>query len=534
MENQPSQFRAVGYRRVSSKEQTDGHSLDAQEVHLRNYAQSQNWNLIHIYCDAGISAKKDSRRPALEQLMADAEAGKFDVVIVDKVDRFYRHLGGLLKALDELNSHGVAFASVQEHLDFTSPWGKLMLTVLGMLAEIYIDNLRQETRKGKRQRAREGLWNGSIPFGYCNGLCSDCTDLNGKDYCPYFGGPNRGDGKIPIPHPVESQAVKLVFNLYATGEYSDGKLAEFLNSQDAVMPDGTHIPFRTKGLPNHNEPGPISRDYIRGILNRVFYAGKIAYQGVDEKGNKRRRGDAQETFKGKHPALIEETVFEEVQEIREIMSTNPREKGGINTRIFPLSGMIKCSMCLSPLRGVSSKGHRYYRDAGQIEKRYDCNQPLVKADEIENQVVTYLKNIMLNMHAEEAMRGLQVATEEIESRYERAKFLFLAGEMTKDQYEQERERKETALNSLRRSDLNAIMALDNLVRQSLVEWDRTLPTERKRLLRLIVEIVFLRGNTVVAFQPTLAFLPFLRGSAVCNCGSDGIRTRGLGLDRAAC
>lgn len=64
------------------------------------------------------------------------------MVIVDKVDRFYRHLGGLLKALDELNSHG-AFASVQEHLDFTSPWGKLMLTVLGMLAEIYIDNVRR-------------------------------------------------------------------------------------------------------------------------------------------------------------------------------------------------------------------------------------------------------------------------------------------------------------------------------------------------------------------------------------------------------
>jgi site-specific DNA recombinase len=175
---QPLRLRAVGYRRVSSKEQTDGHSLDAQEVHIRSYAQSQNWDVTHIYCDAGISAKKDSRRPGLELLMADAEQGKFDVVIVDKIDRFYRHLGGLLVALDELNSHGV-FASVQEHLDFTSPWGKLMLTVLGMLDEIYIDNLRQETKKGKRQRAREGLWNGSIPFGYCNGLCSNCTDLNG-------------------------------------------------------------------------------------------------------------------------------------------------------------------------------------------------------------------------------------------------------------------------------------------------------------------------------------------------------------------
>lgn len=523
MENQPAQLRAVGYRRVSSKEQTDGHSLDAQEVHIRNYAQSQNWNVIHIYCDAGISAKKDSRRPALEQLMADAEAGKFDVVIVDKVDRFYRHLGGLLKALDELNSHGVAFASVQEHLDFTSPWGKLMLTVLGMLAEIYIDNLRQETRKGKRQRAREGLWNGSIPFGYCNGLCSDCTDLNGKDYCPYFGGPNRGDGKIPIPHPIESQAVKLAFELYATGEYSDGKIAEFLNAQDAVMPDGSRLPFRTKGSPVSKEPGPISRDYIRGMLNRIFYAGKIAYQGVDEKGKKRRRGDAQETFKGKHPALIDEVLFEEVQEIRGLMATNPREKGGMNVKVFPLSGMIRCGLCGSPMRGVSNHGRRYYRDSAQIEKRLDCNQPLARAEAAENQVVEYLRSIMANVHTEASVRGLQIAMEEIEARFDRAKFLFLAGEMGKEQFEQERERKEKALNDLRRSDINAIMALDNLVRQSLAEWDRTLPTERKRLLRLIVEVVFLRGNTVVAFQPTLAFLPFLRGSAGCNCGSDGHR-----------
>lgn len=90
---------------------------------------------------------------------------------------------------------------------------------------------------------------------------------------------------------------------------------EFLNTQDAVLPDGTHIPFRTKGSVNHMVPGPISKEYIRGMLNRIFYAGKIAYQSVDEKGKKRRRGDVHETFQGKHPALIEESVFEEVQEI---------------------------------------------------------------------------------------------------------------------------------------------------------------------------------------------------------------------------
>ncbi len=141
MENR--QYRAVGYRRVSMREQVDGHSLDAQEKNITDYAAAQGWNLVKIYTDAGISAKKDSHRPALDDLMADAAAGKFDVILVDKVDRFYRHLAGLLTELDQLRTINVSFASVQERLDFTSPWGKLMLTVLGILAEIYLDNVRR-------------------------------------------------------------------------------------------------------------------------------------------------------------------------------------------------------------------------------------------------------------------------------------------------------------------------------------------------------------------------------------------------------
>jgi len=164
-------IRAAGYRRVSMREQVDGYSLDAQENHIRAYADQQGWQLVKIYTDAGISAKKDSQRPAFLQLMEDSKLGQFDVVIVDKIDRFFRHLNGLLTALDQLNHVQVSFASVQERLDFTSPWGKLTLTMLGMLAEIYIDNLRQETRKGKHQRARTGLSNSGVPpFGYCKGL----------------------------------------------------------------------------------------------------------------------------------------------------------------------------------------------------------------------------------------------------------------------------------------------------------------------------------------------------------------------------
>ena len=107
-------LRAVGYRRVSMRDQMDGHSLDAQENNIHRYAADHNWQLLNIYVDAGISAKKGSHRPAFEQLMQDAQAKKFDVVVVDKIDRFYRHLNGLLTSLDQLNSYGISFASVQE------------------------------------------------------------------------------------------------------------------------------------------------------------------------------------------------------------------------------------------------------------------------------------------------------------------------------------------------------------------------------------------------------------------------------------
>src|SRR5487761_2153812 len=112
------QLRAVGYRRVSMREQVDGFSLDAQENNIRKYAEDHGWQITRIYTDAGISAKRDSQRPQFIQLLQDAETHQFDVVIVDKIDRFYRHLSGLLNTLDRLKEQNVFFVSVQEHLDF--------------------------------------------------------------------------------------------------------------------------------------------------------------------------------------------------------------------------------------------------------------------------------------------------------------------------------------------------------------------------------------------------------------------------------
>ena len=282
----------------------------------------------------------------LREAPGRCRGGKFDVVIVDKIDRFYRHLGGLLATLDQLNSCGVSFASVQEKLDFTTPWGKLMLTVLGMLAEIYIDNLRQETRKGKIQHARKGLWLGAIPYGYCNGLCSSCTDPNGRGYCPDFGKPDKGDGKVMVPHPVDSQVVKKVFQQYAGGNMSHRQIAEWLNVLQIPTNNGVIVSARQKGAPGRTGPGPLGRDHIRDMLNRLAYTGKVPYQGVADDGRHRKRCPPLELYQGGHVALVDEPAFARAREISQLSGRNPRFRNGRQARLLPSHG----HSALRPLR----------------------------------------------------------------------------------------------------------------------------------------------------------------------------------------
>lgn len=277
-------MKAVGYIRVSSEMQIEtGHSLDAQRTIITEYVRAKGWTLGEVFCDPGLSGTRGNR-PALQALMARGEQREFDVVIVHAIDRFYRDLSGLLTALHYLQQHHITFVSITENLDFTTPWGKLVLAVLGALAEIYIDKLREETKKGKKARARKGLWNGSIPFGYCNGLCAACTDVNGKSYCPNFGQANRSQGGILIAHPIESVAVRLTYGWYETGRLSHRLISDKLNSYELLLPDGSKRHFRTKRCLSQGGPQPFTRSTVREILSRIFYTGQVPYYGTNAHG----------------------------------------------------------------------------------------------------------------------------------------------------------------------------------------------------------------------------------------------------------
>jgi DNA invertase Pin-like site-specific DNA recombinase len=126
-----------------------------QTAELREYAARRGWQVAEEYVDHGISGSKESR-PALNRLMADAHRRRFDAVLVWKIDRFGRSLKHLVNALAELDSRGVAFVSLRDNLDLSTPSGRLMFQIIGAMAEFERALIQERVRAGLRNARSKG------------------------------------------------------------------------------------------------------------------------------------------------------------------------------------------------------------------------------------------------------------------------------------------------------------------------------------------------------------------------------------------
>ena len=143
-------IRAGLYARVSTTEQEVGLQLDE----LRQVAAQRGWS-CREYVDAGVSGAKQ-RRPALDRLMADARAGKLDVVAVWRFDRFARDTRHLLEALEEFRVLNVHFVSMREQVDTSTPVGKVLFTLIAAMAEMERETLRERVIAGVRRAQAAG------------------------------------------------------------------------------------------------------------------------------------------------------------------------------------------------------------------------------------------------------------------------------------------------------------------------------------------------------------------------------------------
>jgi DNA invertase Pin-like site-specific DNA recombinase len=122
---------------------------------LREYAGRRGWQIVREYVDHGLSGSKASR-PSLNQLMTAAQQRRIDAVLVWKIDRWGRSLKHLVTSLADLEAYGVAFVSLSDNLDLTTPSGRLMMQLLGAMAEFERALIQERVKAGLRNARAKG------------------------------------------------------------------------------------------------------------------------------------------------------------------------------------------------------------------------------------------------------------------------------------------------------------------------------------------------------------------------------------------
>lgn len=421
----PDQEVAGIYTRISRLDpRHHGYSLEIQPDRSEEYVKSKGWRVYAVYEDPAKTGR-NSRRPGLQRLLQDVRAGRITVVVVHRLDRLYRNLESLLRFLKLIKRYKVRLVSVTEQIDTDNWWGRLVLYVLGALAEMYIWQASARTREAKLERVMKGLSNASYRFGYCNGLCSTCTDPNGKDYCPLFGHPDRPEserGRIPVPHPIESHAVQLIVVWYHQGK-SDLDIASALNGNIFRLPDGTEAHFRTKGRPGNVPPGPFSRDNIRDIVRSPYYVGLVAHYPTrpldmeDDPEDPRRKPNSlplankrvpQQLTEGVHTPLYAKALWESNMQLRKAKS-NMKATTHTPRPEYLLTGIGRCWVCYEHgkikagfcgVRGGS--GISYYRCATVRDRG-----KIMQAKRTEEAVYTDTRPVEPNHHWESLLEAHQ-------------------------------------------------------------------------------------------------------------------------------
>jgi len=252
--------KAALYIRVSTDAQyEEGYSVEAQKLKLEQYCALHDIVSYEFYIDGGWSGSNIDR-PEMKRMIEEITARKIGAVIVYKLDRLSRSQKDTIILLEEVfNPNDCNFISLNENFDTTTPYGKAMIGILSVFAQLERENIKERTRMGMQERVKSGYWmgGGKVPFGY--------------DY--------DSNKDILVPNEY-AEDVRQIFDLYLQG-YSTTQLAKMFD----VAGDR----------------------HITNILDRVTYLGKINFNG--------------EILDGLHKPIIDEKTWNLVQEERRKRST---------------------------------------------------------------------------------------------------------------------------------------------------------------------------------------------------------------------
>lgn len=459
--------RAIAYIRESSEEQGQGFSPDAQRQAIAKFAAENDLELIGEYCDFHSGWRKSDARPEFQRLMADAAEGLFDAVLVFHTSRFARSQIEARRYKQLLRERlGIRVVSVTQPMgeDPTDPSAFLAESIHEMFDEYYSVSLSFWTRSGLREKARQGHLVGSLPWGYVRDPAT----------------------KIAILDPEKSPLVHELFERYATGRESDRTLAAWLNAKGARTAHGREF----------------GKDTVREMLCNAAYAGYVS--GLRDKSR---------AIKGLHEAIISDTLFDRVQEVRSWRTTVV--KPGRPSEDYLLRKLLCCERCGARMHGTRGGRHGIRRYQCSTRRRDgSCEQKMVAGEPLEEQLIDWLhafqpdselRQRILDAIRRQAGQATDESGEErrqLLAQLERLRDLYLLGDLTKAQYIMRRQALE---EEVQRTDPPTDMHLGR-ARKVLGDFSgfwstESEPAERRKLLAELFQAIWQKDGQIVAVKP---------------------------------
>ncbi|TKJ47017.1 hypothetical protein CEE34_06000 [Candidatus Aerophobetes bacterium Ae_b3a] len=479
------------YARVSTEEQAKNYSIPAQLDLLRSFAQANEYEVFKEYIDEGVSGTT-ADRPQLGELLDDARTGMFNVVLVYRIDRFFRNTRLLLVTVEELKKFSVSFKSLTEPFDTSNPMGEFMVSLLGCVAQLERDTFIERSRMGTIKSVKEGhyMGGGRPLYGYTYDKESKTLEINDK----------------------EAKLVRLIYQRYLEPYSSLKKVNDKIND----------LGYRTrKGTKWHTGS-------IHDILTNTSYYGKWYYNP----------NHYPEPIEVDIPAIVAKEKYDKAQKVLQQRKIYAKRNNKYN---YLLLGVLRCGICgrsmsASTKQCVKKKGgkeygpylQQYYYCFGRMLKK-GCPMRWVRKDRLDplvwNKIKEIVKNPALirkaivekekrsgptNAALKEDIKGIDKKIKDCESERQKILRVYRKGIIGESDFVnqiKELQEEKDALNQQRKEiELriesqvyieDSLKSLENFVRELQERIDNLNFEERRELIKLLVRRVIVKEDGVV-------------------------------------
>lgn len=425
------QQRVALYLRVSTDDQVDKYGLDAQRTAIEALIKSKGQfedgrdkmvlaGKAYEYIDDGISGTtKMDERPEFTRIKEDilnAPRGQkpFDLIAVYRIDRFARKLKILMDILNFFEEYDIEFLSANESIDTSTPFGRAMLGIMGVIAELELETIKERTQKGREEANLKGVFMGAHPpYGYT------------KDK----------EGHLVVL-PEESEVIKRIFHLFTVEKITPQIIASTLTQDEILSPDASAVKHgKRKGdIKKSNSPHFWRYERIKDILSDETYTG-IRYFNKSKQNKKLPKAEWK-LSNYRHEAIVYKYIFQLAQQrLQELSDRKVLTKQKMNNHVYLLSGLLKCEHCRNLATPIDSEMMSWTGNKRKLQNDYSyyyqCNRkniakfsivcPVVPipAQALEDYVVDFVKRLLENPQAvyeyQKQLQSNQLAIKHLEA-----------------------------------------------------------------------------------------------------------------------